>query len=275
MRHDNFRIAVIVTTYNRPDALAQVLDGFLAQDDIDFELLVADDGSTADTAELVRSYQARAPFKLTHVWQEDDGFRAAAARNRALAATDADYIVFTDGDCVPPAGFVAAQRELAEPGWFLSGNRMLLSETFTQQVLQDRTPIYRWSKTQLLLAVLRGDLNRWLPLLRLPDWDWLRKRTPQRWQGAKTCNLAVWREDLLKVNGLDESYTGWGLEDSDLVIRLLRAGVRHKSGRFAVPVFHLWHRENDRTRLEENQRQLDTLLASDHLRAKQGLDQYR
>jgi len=275
MKPDNFRIAVIVTTYNRLDALALVLDGFLAQSDRDFELLVADDGSTADTAELVREYQARAPFKLTHVWQEDIGFRAAAARNRALAQTDADYIVFTDGDCVPPTGFVAAQRELAEPGWFLSGNRMLLSESFTQQVVQNKTPIYQWSKAQLLRAVLRGDLNRWLPLLRLPDWDWLRKRTPQRWQGAKTCNLAAWRADLLRVNGLDESYTGWGLEDSDLVIRLLRAGVQHKSGRFAVPVFHLWHRENDRSRLEENQRKLDALLAADHVRAKQGLDQYQ
>jgi predicted glycosyltransferase involved in capsule biosynthesis len=80
---------------------------------------------------------------------------------------------------------------------------------------------------------------------------------------------------LQRVNGLDESYTGWGLEDSDLVIRLLRAGVRHKSGRFAVPVFHLWHRENDRTRLEENQRKLDALLSADHVRAKLGLDQYR
>jgi glycosyltransferase involved in cell wall biosynthesis len=142
----NFRIAVIVTTYNRPEALALVLDGFLAQSDRDFELLVADDGSTADTAELVNAYQTRAPFKLTHVWQEDIGFRAAAARNRALAQTDADYIVFTDGDCVPPTDFVAAQRELAEPGWFLSGNRVLLSETFTQQVVQTTTPIFQWGK---------------------------------------------------------------------------------------------------------------------------------
>lgn len=275
MDRASLRLAVIVTTYNRPDALARVLDGYLAQTDQDFELLVADDGSTADTAELICSYQAHAPFRLTHVWQEDVGFRAAAIRNRALAQTDADYIVFTDGDCVPPLDFVATQRALAEPGWFLSGNRVLLSESFTQRVLQDELPLHRWSRAELLRAVWRGDLNRALPLLQLPDWDWLRKRTPQRWQGAKTCNLAVWREDLVRVNGLDESYTGWGLEDSDLVIRLLRAGVRHKSGRFAAPVFHLWHRENDRSRLEENQRQLDALLASSHLRAKQGLDQYQ
>lgn len=274
MKSNSFRIAVIVTTYNRPDALGAVLEGYLAQTDTDFELLVADDGSTQETAELVREFQARAGFPVKHVWQEDIGFRAAAIRNRAVAATTADYIVFTDGDCVAPTGFVAAQRALAEPGWYLSGNRVLLSEAFTQQVVRDRIPIFAWRKPQLLQAVLRGDINRWLPFLRLPDWGWLRKRTPQRWQGAKTCNLGVWRDDLLRVNGLDESYTGWGLEDSDLVIRLVRAGVHHKSGRFSVPVLHLWHRENDRSNLEENARRLDAALRATHIRAALGLDQY-
>ena len=104
------RIAVIVTTYNRPDALAAVLEGYLEQSDRDFEVIVADDGSTPDTTALVKDFQARASFPIKHVWQEDIGFRAAAARNRALAATSADYIIYTDGDCVPPCHFVASQR---------------------------------------------------------------------------------------------------------------------------------------------------------------------
>jgi predicted glycosyltransferase involved in capsule biosynthesis len=112
-----------------------------------------------------------------------------------------------------------------------------------------------------------------MPLIRLPDGAW-RKRHAHEWRGVKTCNLSVWRQDLVKVNGLDESYSGWGLEDSDLVIRLLHAGVRHKNARFAAPVFHLWHQENDRSRLPENQRRLDALLHSDRVRAEHGLDQY-
>lgn len=268
------RIAVIMTTYNRPDALSVVLEAYLAQTDTDFELLVADDGSTPDTAAVMHGFQVRANFPIRHVWQEDKGFRASAIRNRALAATTADYIVFTDGDCIPSTGFVAAQRALAEPGWFLSGNRVLLSESFTQKILDGQRPIFTWSRAQLLSAVLRGDINRWLPLLQLPDWNWLRKSSPQRWQGAKTCNLGVWRADLLRVNGLDESYTGWGLEDSDLVIRLLRAGVRHKSGRFAAPVFHLWHRVNDRDNLAENRLRLEAVLHASHIRAAMGVDQY-
>jgi len=267
-------IGLIVTTYNRPGALAAVLEGCLAQTDADFEVIVADDGSAPETAALVAGYAARAPFPIRHAWQEDLGFRAAAIRNRALAATRADYIVFIDGDCVPPPDFVAAHRRLAERGWFLSGNRLMLTQTFTEQVLRDRLPIHRWALRDWLRVRRCGQVERLLPLLRLPLPGWLRKLLPKRWQGAKTCNLSAWREDLLRVNGLDESYTGWGLEDSDLVVRLLRAGVFNKSARFAAPVFHLWHRENDRSQLAENRQRLREVLQATHVRAAKGVDQY-
>ena len=268
------RIAVIVTTYNRPDALAVVLDGYLAQDDRDFELIVADDGSTDDTRRLVAAYAQRAPLPLRHVWQEDLGFRPAAVRNRALAATEADYIVFSDGDCVPPSDFVSRHRALAESGYFLSGNRILLSATFTARVLRERMPLQAWSALRWLTAWLLRDINRWLPLVRLPDGAF-RKRRPGLWEGVKTCNLSAWRADLVRVNGLDESYSGWGLEDSDLVIRLLHAGIKHKSARFAAPVFHLWHRENDRSGLARNRQRLDEIMTSRRTEALVGVDQYR
>ena len=273
MHLEPMHIAVIVTTYNRPDALSAVLEGFLGQTDEDFELLVADDGSTAETAEVVREFQRRASFSIRHVWQEDTGFRAAAIRNRALAQTTADYVIFTDGDCVPQPDYVTMHRVLAEPGWFLSGNRLMLSPEFTGQVLHEKIPIQRWHFSDWLRARRRGYIERLLPLLHLPDSP-LRKIAPRRWQGAKTCNLSAYRSDLLHVNGLDESYTGWGLEDSDLVVRLIRAGLGAKSARFATPVFHLWHRENDRSKLEENRKRLDEVLQATHVRARLGVDQY-
>lgn len=268
------RIAVIVTTYNRVDALAAVLEGYLAQTDRDFEVLVADDGSTEDTAQAIRQFQQRAAFPIHHIWQEDLGFRAAMARNRALAATKADYVIFTDGDCVPPVDFVARHRMLSEPGWFLSGNRLLLSQEFTAQALREKLPIHGWRFGNWLSARQKGHVERLLPLIRLPDVRWLRKLAKQRWEGAKTCNLSAWRSDLLAVNGLDESYTGWGLEDSDLVIRLIRAGVFNKSARFSAPVLHLWHKENDRSRLEENRLRLAQVMSATHTRALKGVDQY-
>jgi len=268
------KTAVIVTTYNRPDALTLVLDGYCAQSTLDFELIVADDGSADDTRQLIADYAQRTPFALRHVWHEDHGFRAAAIRNRAAATTTADYLVFTDGDCVPGRDFMARHRALAESNWFVAGNRVLLSRAFTARALAKRLPIHSWTAWQWFATWVQRDANRLLPLVTLPDSDF-RKWRPRRWHGVKTCNLALWRTDLERINGLDESYAGWGLEDSDLVIRLLHAGVRHKSARFAAPLFHLWHPENDRDRLSENQRQLDAVLASDRIVAQIGLNQYR
>ncbi|MBI2227314.1 MAG: glycosyltransferase family 2 protein [Betaproteobacteria bacterium] len=268
------RIAVIVTTYNRPDALAAVLAGYAAQRDAGFELLVADDGSTGDTRRVVETFKSRAAFPVAHIWHEDRGFRAAAIRNRALAATSAEYIVFSDGDCVPAQRFVAQHRMLAERAWFVAGNRILLSEDFTRRALRDMLPTHERGLGAWLAAWVRRDINRWLPLVTLGDGAF-RKRAPQRWEGVKTCNLAAWRDDLLRVNGLDESYSGWGLEDSDLVIRLLHAGVRHKSARFAAPVFHLWHEENDRSRLAENRDRLDALINSRRITAELGVNRYQ
>lgn len=267
------KTAVIVTTYNRPDALDAVLTAYQAQSTRAFEIIVADDGSTDETRRVVDDFRRQTDIPVRHVWHEDQGFRAAAIRNRALAATQADYVVFSDGDCVPAPDFVAHHQNLAERGCFVAGNRILLSSGFTQRALAAKLPLHTFSSAAWLRAWLRSDVNRLLPLLRIGDGAW-RKAAPQRWEGVKTCNLAVWRDDLARINGLDEAYAGWGLEDSDLALRLLHAGVKHKSGRFATPVFHLWHAENDRSRLEENRRRLDAILQSDRVRAEHGLDQY-
>jgi glycosyltransferase involved in cell wall biosynthesis len=267
------KTAVIITTYNRPDALAAVLAGYAAQTDQDFELIVADDGSTSETRAVVQDYQCQSCCSVRHVWQEDRGFRAAAIRNRAVATTAAEYLIFTDGDCIPSRQFVQMHKQLAEPGYFLGGNRVLLSPGATKRVLQERVPVHEWRWRQWVWSWIRRDVNRLLPLLTLPDGAF-RKWASAQWTGIKTCNLSLWRSHLVQVNGLDESYEGWGLEDSDLVIRLLRAGVKHKTARYAAPVFHLWHRERDRSQLDANRRRLDELIQARHTRATQGLDRH-
>lgn len=266
------KTAVVVTTYNRPDALAVVLEGYCGQSDHAFDLIVADDGSGEETAEVVRQFARRAPFPVTHTWHEDRGFRAAAIRNRALASTSADYVIFTDGDCVPSRHFVQAHKQLAEPGYFLGSNRVLLSAELTARVVRERIPIHAWSGSEWARRWLCRDANRMLPLVKLPD-GLFRTWSPNRWRGIKTCNLSVWRTDLVRVNGLDASYEGWGLEDSDVVIRLLHAGVKHKSARFAATVFHLWHPEHDRAQLPANQERLRNLFRSSAVRATIGLDE--
>jgi glycosyltransferase involved in cell wall biosynthesis len=269
----NDLVSVIVTSYNRPDALAAVLAGLLAQDERGFEILIADDGSREDTRALVETSARSAPMRIVHVWQEDRGFRAGAARNRAAAQARGTYLVFLDGDCVPRADFIARHRQLAERGWMVAGNRILLSESFTAEVLARREPIHAWHPEQWRQARARAAINRTAPLRHLPLGA-LRKLGSRRWQRVRTCNLGLWADDFHAVNGFDEVFEGWGFEDSDLAVRLLNHGVRRKDGAFAVGVLHLWHRENDRAREGENWQRLQQRIAGGETRASRGLAQY-
>ena len=266
-------VSLIVTTYNRPDALAAVLAGLLAQQDRGFEVLVADDGSRDDTRQLVERTAGGAPIRITHVWQEDRGFRAGAARNRAVAQASGEYLVFLDGDCVPRPDFVARHRGLAERGWMVAGNRILLSESFTREVLERRLPIHAWTLEQWSDAHRRGAINRTAPLRTLPLGP-LRRLGARRWERVRTCNLGLWTDDFRAVNGFDEAFEGWGFEDSDLAVRLLNLGVRRKYGAFATGVLHLWHREHDRAREGENWQRLQRRIGSGETQASRGLGQY-
>ena len=128
------RISVIVATYNRPDALNAVLRSLERQIDPDFEVLVADDGSTPPTKELIDAWQSRFKDRLRHIWHPDEGFRLAEIRNRAILAASGDYCIFLDGDCIARVNFVAAHRALAKRGWFVTGNRLLLSRELSQRI---------------------------------------------------------------------------------------------------------------------------------------------
>jgi glycosyltransferase involved in cell wall biosynthesis len=263
-------ISIIVTTYNREDALAAVLRSLAAQDDQDFEVLVADDGSGPETAATVVAWKARVGHRLDHVWQEDRGFRAAEIRNRAILAARGAYVIFLDGDCIARPDFIASHRRLAEPGCFVTGNRVLLSASLTDKVLREQLEPERWTLARWISERLRGGVNRLSAILHLPLGP-LRRLRRNAWEGARSCNLAVWRIDLDRIDGFDADYHGWGKEDSDIVVRLLRAGVRRKDGMFATGVLHLWHPHEDRAGLAENERRLSDIMRADRVRAGCGL----
>ena len=267
-------ISVIVTTYNRADALTAVLRSLARQSDRDFEVVVADDGSAALTGQLVEALQPTFGRRLEHVWHEDRGFRAAEIRNRAILAARGAYCIFLDGDCIVRPDFVAVHRRLAAPGWFVTGNRILLSAALSEKVLRDNLAPEDWRLVDWVGERMRGGINRLAALLHLPLGA-LRRLRQRAWQGARSCNLAVWRADLDRVDGFDADYSGWGKEDSDIIARLLHAGVRRKDGVFATGVLHLWHAEADRSQLAENERKLAGVVASRGVRARRGLTALR
>lgn len=268
-------ISLVIPTYNRPVALDRVLAACAEQTDREFEIVIADDGSTAETTALIDDWRRRCPVPLTHVWQSDDGFRAAQARNKATAEARGDYVIFLDGDCVPQRSFVARHRALARAGCIVTGSRILLDETLTRQVEAERRDIHREPFGFWLRQQFGGHVNKCLPLLGLPAGLPGRRMTRFTWKSIKSCNLAVWKSDLERVDGFDNTFTGWGHEDADLVARLHNAGVARVRGFFATEVFHLWHRENPRGRESVNYARVVERLASGQIRADAGIEACR
>ena len=141
----NDLISVMISIYNRPDALDAVLRGLSRQTDRNFEVIASDDGSPPSTAAVVESWKDRLGVPLAHVWHEHHGFRASEISNRAILKSRGAYCVFLDGDCIPRPGFIAAHRRLAEPGWFVFGNRILMIDALTRACLQDGIEPETWT----------------------------------------------------------------------------------------------------------------------------------
>lgn len=266
-------ISVIVTTYNWKEALSRCLESLFFQDNLDFEIIIADDGSRADTAEFIAYYAQRSPVPMKHVYHEDDGFRAAKIRNKAVLNCAGDYLIFLDGDCVTLPHFISRHKQMAQQAYFVAGNRILLNQSFTQSIIEESQLFHETPWLTFIKWRLQKKINRLLPLVYLPL-NQFRLARPNYWGGAMTCNLAMWKNDFYAVNGFDECFYGWGYEDSDLIIRLIHNGVKRKEGRFALPVFHLWHKPNNRYQQENNyQLFMQRVNDSTFIRAKKGISE--
>lgn len=206
----------------------------------DYEVIVADDGSGPETAALIHRLQPTYPVPLLHAWQPDTGFRLAQSRNNALLQATGDYVILMDGDCLAPADFIATHSRLAEAGKFVAGARCYIKRRRSMAMLAKPATGHGIRRSVWFWRALLAQANRPFQMLSLPG-NWRRNRHPEQWQKVQTCNLAVWRADIDRIDGFDNTYTGHGLEDSDFALRLLRAGLRRKSGRFASVVLHLWH----------------------------------
>lgn len=272
-KNSSLLISIVVSTYNRPDALSCVLRSLSDQENTSFEVIVADDGSSPSTKDVITKFQQEVKFKLLHVWQEDDGFRAAKIRNKAVAKSSGDYLIFLDGDCLVFSDFIDKHVMLIEAGYFVRGNRVMLSEECTNNFIANNVSMSELSFMRLLRLWFDGKLKRILPLLRL-NLNGLRKRKKTDWYGVKTCNLGMWGKDFKAINGFDESYIGWGHEDADLTVRLINNGIYRKEGVNAVTVLHLWHPLNDRSHLKENEDRLKERLNSNVTRITDGVSQY-
>ncbi|MBV6417778.1 MAG: Chondroitin synthase [Steroidobacteraceae bacterium] len=259
------RLSLVVTTYERPDALAVVLATIAAQRRAPEELIIADDGSGPATRAVIDAFAARCRVPCTTVRQEHAGFRAARLRNLAIAASRGDYVVFVDGDMLLHPAFVRDHAVAAQRGSFVQGMRIALDAAGTDAMLAaGALPPDGGSP--------RGARGaRRLYARHSPTLARLSMRLANRIVAVKSCNLAIWRDDLEAVNGFNEAFTGWGPEDKELVARLVHLGRRRRTLVFGGIAWHLHHAPAARDRRAANEALYADTLARRTVRCEQGL----
>lgn len=262
-------ISLVITTYNRPDALSRVLESALQQSLPPQEILIADDGSDAQTAAAIQAFTTRTAIPIRHIWQENQGFRLAQSRNRAIAAAHSDYIVMIDGDLILHPHFLQDHQYAAKKGLLIQGSRVLLNPTLSQKILN--TPIQApFSLPFYAQGILkRHSALRFPSLMRASL-----KQENQLLKNIKSCNMGFFRADALSVNGFNNDFVGWGREDSEFVARLYHQGIKRTNLRFGGIAYHLWHPEADRAGLAQNDALLAATLSEKKIWCENGINAF-
>ena len=217
-------VSLIISTYNWPRALYLCLDSVMQQTVMPSEILIADDGSGMSTRDVVKHFENISPVPVRHIWHEDNGFRLAAIRNKAIAASKGKYIIQIDGDLILQRNFIQDHMLFAREGCFVTGSRGIITELLT------RNP--------------RG------------------------------CNMAFWRNDLIRVNGYDEDFKGWGFEDAELCIRLNNSEIHQRCMKFRGVAFHLHHNQAERSGCNSNEQRYKDSIRCHRTRCEKGLDRH-
>lgn len=227
------RVSLIISTYNKPAYLEQVFESILQLNNYPDEVIVADDGSTSETAHLIERYQSGFPVPLIHVWQEDKGFRLSRSRNNGILQSSGDYLIFIDDDLILHPKFISDHRKYAAKGCFYCGSRVRLGKAKTLAIMNHhRYVVSFWEK----------DIQSRINAIRIPFLHTIIKGPGYTYKRLRGCHMAFWKEDLVKINGFDERYTSWGREDSDIAMRMMHAGVKRINLKWAAVCYHMYHK---------------------------------
>ena len=245
------RVSLIIATYNWPESLILALRSIEKQTIVPEEVIIADDGSTAETKEIIDKFQKDSDLNIIHSWQEDKGFRAAQSRNKAIVKSSGDYIILVDGDMILHPNFIQDHIKNAQANYFVQGSRVLLTEDKSEKILDSKRTSFSFFSTGLKNRknAIRSNL---LSKIFSSKKNYLK--------GVRSCNMAFFKDDCMKVNGFNEDFIGWGREDSEFAVRLLNSGINRKNVRFNMIQFHLWHKDTTRDSLGQNDATLHSAI---------------
>lgn len=245
--------SVIISTYNSPEWLEKVFWGYHHQTFSNFELVIADDGSTAETTQLINDSINKYKLNITHVWQEDEGFQKSRILNKALLNCKADYVIMSDGDCIPRKDFVQVHVEKRSKGYFLSGGYFKLPMSISTLITEEDISLQRCFTLDWLK---KKGLNSSVKNMKLTANDFTEKLlnfstpTGATWNGH---NASGWKDDIFAVNGFDERMQ-YGGQDRELGERLFNYGIKSKQIRYSAICLHLDHPRGYKTQdsIEKN-----------------------
>ncbi|MDK7375931.1 glycosyltransferase family 2 protein [Weeksella virosa] len=257
--------SLVVSTYNWAEALELVLKSIQVQTHLPDEVIIADDGSTKETKRVIYEFRQGFPNPVTHVWHEDLGNRKAIIMNKAIAKTTSDYIISIDGDVILHPNFVEDHLAMAEKNTYLYGSRVNIQKSKLQEIFQHKTIHFHFFS--------KGIKKRGRTL-RYPFLAKKQKKHSSFSSKMRGCNFSFWRKDFIKVNGYNEEITGWGREDSELVLRMHNAGILAKRLKFAGIVYHMYHPEQSKEFLDRNDKIQQKTIEQKLTFASKGVNQY-
>jgi glycosyltransferase involved in cell wall biosynthesis len=259
--------SLIVSTYNWPEALNLCLKSIQSQTVLPDEIIIADDGSSDDTKSLINLFKETFTIPIIHVWQPDNGFQLARIRNKAIAAATKNYIIQIDGDLILHKKFVEDHINFAREGSFATGSRVILGEEFSINLLKAKAvkiSIFTKGISNISNGFRINFLRNYLATrYRINDMYYMRG-----------CNMAFWRTDLLRVNGYNEEFVGWGREDNDVAVRLINLGISKRVLKFGGIVFHIYHKVAPKANLDRNDQMLIAAIKNKTTYIPKGVNQY-
>ena len=235
--------SLVAPTYNWPDALELLLLSVKKQNILPSEVIIADDGSSVETTDLIKKFQIDFPVPIIHVWHEDNGNQKPKIMNKAIALAKYDYIIEIDGDIIMHKNFVKDHLSNAEKGFYLFGSRVNIQKSIVKHIFQKKTVQYGF----FTAGIKKRTRTIYLPILMK-----FAKTHAIRSKKLRGCNMSFWKQDFINVNGFNEALVGWGIDDSEMIQRMHNMGLNGKRLKQTAIAYHIFHNEQDKKNIEIN-----------------------
>lgn len=265
MKNMTMNISLIITTYNWKNALKIILDSVLKQTMRPDEIVIADDGSSDGTAEMLNTIQQTFPIPIIHSWQKDEGFKAAQSRNKAISKSSGDYIIIIDGDMILSPKFIESHLKFAKEKQFIQGTRVPTTAAGELSL---------FNSSAVNLTFFSRNIRHRNNAIQSYTLAKIFSRIKNDGSSIRSCNMSFWKSDLIECNGFNEDFIGWGREDTEITYRLYNCGKQRLYLRFAAIAFHIYHPENNRQQQNSHQYILNNTIDNKITRCKNGLDKY-